>query len=68
MLPAGALKQQLLTEIADLVQLSPRELTDIWHPAPAKVKRERSAGYAKDGPSRQDYPEYSPRTQPKEGA
>ena len=61
-LPAGALKQQLLTEIADLVQLSPRELTDIWHPAPAKVKRERSAGYTKDGPSRQDYPQYSPRT------
>ncbi|WP_296490221.1 DNA primase [Rhodoferax sp.] len=59
-LPAGALKQQLLAEIADLVQLSPRELTDIWHPAPAKAKRERSAGYAKDAAARQDYPQYSP--------
>src|SRR3989339_280298 len=36
LLPAGALKQQLLAEIADLVQLSPRELTDIWHPDQAK--------------------------------
>jgi DNA primase len=61
LLPAGALKQQLLVEIADLVQLSPRELTDIWHPAPAKVKRERSEGYAKDGAARPDYPAYSPR-------
>ena len=43
LLPAGALKQQLLTEIADLVQLNARELNDIWHPAlaRAKVKRER---------------------------
>ena len=62
LLPAGALKQQLLAEIADLVQLSPRELTDIWHPAPAKVKREPSGGYAKDGSSRQDYQDYSARS------
>jgi DNA primase len=61
LLPAGALKQQLLAEIADLVQLNPRELTDIWHPAPAKVKRERAEGYAKDGAARPDYPAYSAR-------
>ncbi|MDP1529324.1 DNA primase [Rhodoferax sp.] len=61
MLPAGALKQQLLAEIADLVQLSPRELTDIWHPAPTKVKREKSERYGNDGPARQDFPDYSPR-------
>jgi DNA primase len=29
-LPSGALKQQLLGEIADLVQLSSHELTEIW--------------------------------------
>jgi DNA primase len=29
-MPEGALKRQLLGEIADLVQLSTRELTDIW--------------------------------------
>ena len=33
LLPAGALKQQLLGEIADLVQLSTRELREIWFPA-----------------------------------
>ncbi len=60
LLPAGALKQQLLAEIADLVQLSPRELTDIWHPAPAKVRREKSERYGNDGPSRADYQDYSP--------
>ncbi len=30
LMPDGALKRQLLGEIADLVQLSNRELTDIW--------------------------------------
>ena len=31
-LPDGALKRQLLTEIATLVQLANRELTDLWSP------------------------------------
>ena len=34
-LPEGALKRQLLGEIADLVQLSTRELTEIWDSAAA---------------------------------
>ena len=34
-LPDGALKRQLLTEIADLVQLAGRELTDLWIPKQA---------------------------------
>ena len=34
-LPEGALKRQLLGEIAELVQLSTRELTDIWDSAAA---------------------------------
>ena len=33
-LPDGALKRQLLAEIADLVQLAGRELTDLWMPKP----------------------------------
>jgi DNA primase len=42
-LPDGALKRQLLGEIADLVQLSGRELTDIWSPkAPGSEKSKRS--------------------------
>ena len=39
-LPDGALKRQLLTEIATLVQLAGRELIDLWSP------RERAAGEA----------------------
>jgi len=31
-MPDGALKRQLLGEIASLVQLAPRELTDLWLP------------------------------------
>ena len=34
-LPEGALKLQLLGEIADQVQLSGRELAQLWNPAPA---------------------------------
>lgn len=35
-LPTGALKQQLLGEIAELVQLSVRELDEVWHPGQAR--------------------------------
>jgi hypothetical protein len=34
-LPDGALKLQLLGDIAELVQLSPRELSDLWMPGAA---------------------------------
>jgi len=37
-LPEGALKRQLLAEIADLVQLSSRELTDVWQSATASKR------------------------------
>ena len=40
-LPDGALKRQLLAEIADLVQLAGRELTDLWMP------KQTSAGASK---------------------
>jgi DNA primase len=41
-LPDGALKLQLLAELAELVQLTTRELTELWIPstAPAKSSRE----------------------------
>lgn len=38
-LPQGALKLQLLAEIADLVQLSPRELQTVWDPSLAPRER-----------------------------
>jgi len=41
-LPEGALKIQMLSEIADLVQLSSRELSELWLPKPAGDKFERS--------------------------
>jgi DNA primase len=44
-LPDGALKRQLLSEIADLVQLDNRELTDIWMPKPATSSDEKSKKY-----------------------
>jgi DNA primase len=49
-LPEGALKRQLLGEIADLVQLSTRELADIWDSAaaaklpPSKSKYTNTSG------------------------
>jgi len=67
LLPTGALKQQLLSEIADLVQLSARELNDIWHPAlaRAKVKRERVDPYQHEGSPSGDYPSHG--TKPLKG-
>lgn len=47
-LPEGALKRQLLGEIADLVQLAPRELEELWTGRkPASGKRE--GGWRKEG-------------------
>jgi len=42
-LPEGALKMQLLSEIADLVQLNNRELNALWIPPTAQAK------FSKDG-------------------
>jgi DNA primase len=46
-LPEGALKRQLLAEIADLVQLAPRELGELWEGKPARRSGERR--FARDG-------------------
>lgn len=51
LIPDGALKRQLLGEIADLVQLSGRELTDIWG-ATRPQKQDGSGRYNKDGAAR----------------
>jgi DNA primase len=45
-LPDGALKRQLLAEIADLVQLAGRELTDLWMPKPAAGAGTKNGRYA----------------------
>lgn len=52
LLPEGALKQQLLSEIAEMVQLSSRELMAVWHPAPSGRTRSNSDSYKKNNYSR----------------
>jgi len=52
-LPDGALKRQLLVEIADLVQLASRELTDLWTPKPVgygvePTKRQQGNRFSRD--------------------
>ncbi len=57
LLPDGALKRQLLTEIADLVQLASRELTDIWNPKAADAKHGKPKRYQYGSYSRNEYGE-----------
>ena len=65
-LPDGALKRQLLTEIADLVQLASRELTDLWMPAAAarlsRAGSDNSDHYKNSSYSSNPYEGYSPKT------
>ncbi len=47
LLPDGALKRQLLGDIAEHVQLSNRELTEVWNPQLASEKAPKSKHYEK---------------------
>jgi len=42
LLPQGALRQQILSEIAELVRLSNRELNEVWHPENSKKRRPKN--------------------------
>jgi DNA primase len=58
LLPEGALKQQMLGEIAEMVQLSGRELMAIWHPAPpgrsrGNVEINKNDSYSRTADERQ---------------
>jgi DNA primase len=66
-LPEGALKQQLLTELADLVQLSNRELMNVWHPGTSQPSGRRKENYKNDSYSSSEYKGYK-RKFPKESA
>ncbi len=46
-LPDGALKRQLLSEIAELADLGNHELQDLWMPAPAAATPARSSEFKK---------------------
>jgi DNA primase len=66
-LPDGVLKQQLFSEIATLVQLQTRELTDIWFGRPAPGSARSSKNYKIDsGKSRKNngYSHNFPTTNP----
>jgi len=54
-LPDGALKLQLLMELADLVQLSSRELTELWIPRLDNDKPKRSNSYEKNSDGSNEY-------------
>jgi DNA primase len=57
-LPDGALKKQLLRELATLVGIDERELSDLWRPAPAPApyrKNDASGRYQKNSASRNEY-------------
>ena len=58
-LPEGALKKQLLSEIADLVQLSTRELTEVWSPKPAGNNDEKFNSYQKHSKLSNEFGGYS---------
>ena len=53
-MPEGALKMQLLGELADLVQLSGRELSALWNPSTATPRPARESSWKK-GPA--SYPQ-----------
>lgn len=54
-LPEGALKRQLLGEIAELVQLSTRELTEIWDSAAAAKLPPSKSKYANNSGESNSY-------------
>jgi DNA primase len=59
-LPDGALKRQLLGEIADLVQLAARELTELWTPKVTPSKSGKTKSYGKDSIKPNEYKGYKP--------
>ncbi len=66
LLPEGALKIQLLSELADQVQLTARELTDLWSPPPVHSARKSTDGFKnsyKNSSGSRKYSEgYSPKS------
>jgi len=59
LLPEGALKLQLMSEIAGLVQLSSRELGEVWNPKPAGDAAKKSKRFEKNSDAGNEYGDYS---------
>jgi DNA primase len=68
-LPDGALKRQLVREMANLVQIDERELTDLWLPKAAPDQRgkpgEGNANYKNNSNKSSKYLDYKAKTPPK---
>jgi DNA primase len=68
-LPDGALKRQLVREIANLVQIDERELTDLWLPKAAPDQRakpgEAGGNYKNNSNKSNKYLDYKAKTPPK---
>ena len=56
LLPDGALKRQLLGELAELAQLDVRDLSDLWQQAHAREATRRPAAPASDAAPHWDHP------------
>ncbi len=59
-MPDGALKRQLLTEIADLVQLAGRELTDLWMPKSVQPEFPKKKNYKNDSYKSNTHRDFKP--------
>lgn len=59
-LPDGALKRQLLSEIAELAELGNHELQDLWSPASAPTHAPRKGEFKKSGSSFKARQTYAP--------
>lgn len=63
LMPDGALKRQLLAEIADKVQIDSRELLQLWQPAPSGYK----ADYKNNSNNRKAGAGYKPKSSSTQG-
>ena len=67
-MPEGALKRQLLGEFAALVQLAPRELSELWMPGEARTATSSGErGGRGHGPAGSRSPGYAPRERASSG-
>ena len=65
LLPDGALKRQLISEIADKVMIDVRDLLELWHPAPGNQKNNRRSSTSSTTGSYKKNSSMRPRTLPK---
>ena len=65
LLPDGALKRQLIAEIADKVLIDVRDLLELWQPAPGNQKNNRRSGASNTASSYHNNSNTRPKTLPR---